>query len=246
MKDRRAGDNGVRPGVANLPGILTGQPAIDFDHRIKPALLAQNAQSADLRQHFGQETLPAKSGIDGHDQHHAAQRQYVFDLRQRGGRVQHDAGELAEIVDPRQGAVQMDRRAGLAMHQQMVGAGGGEILEIALGLDHHQMHIERPLRHPAHRRDDERADRQVRHEASIHHVDMDPVGAGRLDGPYLFAKAAEIGREDRRADDQRARHRSPAERPPLPAAAPQQELGSLRTGAAGIIEFERHAFVLAP
>ena len=48
-----------------------------------------------------------------------------------------------EVANMRQGAVQMDRRARLAMHKQMIGAGSGEVVEETLGLDDHQMHIDR-------------------------------------------------------------------------------------------------------
>src|SRR5437899_11745458 len=40
--------------------------------------------------------------------------------------------------------------------------------------------------------------------------------------------------------------RRSGERPPLPAAAPQQLLGGVRPGGAGGVEFERHALVRAP
>ncbi len=38
----------------------------------------------------------------------------------------------------------------------------------------------------------------------VHHVEMDPVGAGRIDGADLFAQFGEIGRQDRRRDDEGA------------------------------------------
>ena len=111
---------------------------------------------------------------------------------------------FAEIADMRQGAVQMDRRAGLAMDEQMIGAGLGEIVEIMLGLDDHQMDIDRFRRRLAHRLDDDRADRDVRHKAPVHHIDMDPVGAGAVDRAHLVGEPAEIGRQDRRGDDDRS------------------------------------------
>ena len=122
---------------------------------------------------------------------------------------------------------------GLAMHQQMIGAGLGEIVEVTLGLDDHQMDVDRLCRRLAHRGDNDRADRDVGDKPPIHHVDMDPVGAGPVDRPHLVAEPAEIGRQDRRGDDDRRAMavRSPSrwgertpllwgERAPLPAAAP--------------------------
>src|SRR5206468_3699174 len=38
------------------------------------------------------------------------------------------------------------------------------------------------------------------HEMPVHHIDVNPVSAGADDRPYLVSKAGEIGREDRRRD----------------------------------------------
>ena len=37
---------------------------------------------------------------------------------------------------------------------------------------------------------------------SVHHVEMDPVGAGRIDCADFFAQFGEIRRQDRRRDDE--------------------------------------------
>src|SRR5436853_270338 len=58
--------------------------------------------------------------------------------------------------------------------------------------------------------------------------------ADRIDGATMIG--AVIGNSRRRS----------GERPPLPAAAPQQLLGGVRPGGAGGVEFERHALVGAP
>ena len=192
--------------------------AIDLDDRVEPALVAQPPQRPDLGQHLRQELLSAKPGIDGHDQHDAAEFEHIFDLRQRRRRVQHHPGGLSEIADMRQGPVQMDRRARLAMDDQMVGAGAGEIVEVTLGLDDHQMDIDRLLRRLAHGLDDDRADRDVRHKAPVHDIDMDPVGSRPIDGAHLLGEPAEIGRQDRRGDDDRAAH-STWPRTPRPRSA---------------------------
>ena len=63
-----------------------------------------------------------------------------------------------------------------------IGAGPNESIEVALWFDNHQVHIERLLRVASDRFDNHRPKRDVRHETTIHHVDMNPVGAGRIDG----------------------------------------------------------------
>jgi hypothetical protein len=56
------------------------------------------------------------------------------------------------------------------------------------------MHVERLGGERADRRDDPRAERDVGDEMPVHHVEMDPVGAGLVDGAHLVAEPGEIGR----------------------------------------------------
>ena len=42
----------------------------------------------------------------------------------------------------------------------------------------------------------DRSDGDVGNETAIHHVDMDPVGAGGVDGANLFTQARKIGRQN--------------------------------------------------
>src|SRR6185437_1691378 len=54
------------------------------------------------------------------------------------------------------------------------------------------------------RRDNRRPKRDVGHEMSVHHVEMDPVGAGGGDRAHLLAELGEIRRQDRGRHDHRA------------------------------------------
>src|SRR6516165_8317304 len=60
--------------------------------------------------------------------------------------------------------MQMDSRARLALHQEMIGAGVSEGGEIALRLDDHQMNVEGLSRRAADRLQDDRADGDVRNK----------------------------------------------------------------------------------
>ena len=66
-----------------------------------------------------------------------------FDEGDGAGRVEHRAGLLAELADPRQHAMEVDRRRWLGLNQQMIGAGLRKSAKIALRLDNHQVHVER-------------------------------------------------------------------------------------------------------
>jgi hypothetical protein len=99
--------------------------------------------------------------------------------------------------------VQVDRRRRLARHQQVVGAGAREVLQVALRLHHHQMDVERLRGRLAHRRHDEGPEADVGHEAAVHDVDMDPVRSRRVNGTNLLGEAADVSGEDRGRDDRR-------------------------------------------
>ena len=84
-------------------------------------------------------------------------------------------------------------RAGFDVHGDEVGARLGEGFQIRIARRDHQMHVERlfgvrtdGLHHVG-------ADRNVRHEMSVHDVDVDPVGAGGVDGAHLVTKLGEVG-----------------------------------------------------
>jgi hypothetical protein len=66
------------------------------------------------------------------------------------------------------------------------------------------MRVEDFLRVRTHRLDDVGAEGNVGDEMSVHHVEMDPVGAGRIDGADLFAQFGEIRRQDRGRNDEGA------------------------------------------
>ena len=97
-------------------------------------------------------------------------------------------------------------RARFDMDGDVIGAGLGEGFEIRIAGRDHQVHVERLFGVRPDRLDDIRPDRDVGHEMAVHDVDMDPVGAGGIDRAHFFAQFREIGGEDRRGDDERARH----------------------------------------
>src|SRR6266849_5563759 len=104
----------------------------------------------------------------------------------------------AELADLSERALEM--RASLDVHRDHVGAGGHEFGDVALGLDDHQVDVERQPRALADRRDDDGADRDVRHEPPVHDVDVELVGAARLDARDVGGQGGEVGREDRGRD----------------------------------------------
>jgi hypothetical protein len=122
--------------------------------------------------------------------------EHVFDQFVRACWIENYGGPLAEVVNLGEDTVKMDRRGSLRMHEEVIGARPDEVGEISLRLNDHKVHIERLLRATKHRFDDYRPDRHARHEATVHHVDMNPVCARPIDSLNLLGETSEIRRQD--------------------------------------------------
>ena len=68
------------------------------------------------------------------------------------------------------------------------------------------MHVEDLLRRRADRLHDVGTEGDVGDEMPVHHVEMDPVGAGGVDGADFLTQFGEIRGQDRGRDKQRAGH----------------------------------------
>ena len=119
--------------------------------------------------------------------------------------VEGDAGLFPKPGDDLQAA--LDMGAGFDMDGDDIGAGGGEIGEIGIDRVDHQMHVERFRAVPTQGFDDRWADGQIGNKMAVHHIDMHPIGAGRVDGRDLGAQLGEIGRQNTGRDQGRDRGR---------------------------------------
>jgi hypothetical protein len=112
--------------------------------------------------------------------------------------VEGDARTGVQVADGAQGAVQV--RARFGVDDDELAAGLHVLVHQLLGLEDHQMGLEHDRGVLAGGGDDIGAEGQVRHEPPVHHVPLDAVDAGFLEGRYLVTQAGEIGRKDRRDD----------------------------------------------
>ena len=92
------------------------------------------------------------------------------------------------------------------MDDDPVGAGLGERLEVRVDRRDHQVRVETFCAVWPDRADELRPETDVGDEMPVHHVQMDPVGPGRVDGADLLAKPCEVGGKDRRSDQYRLAH----------------------------------------
>ena len=167
---------------------------VDFEVDEEALLVDLLPDRLDLAQLALDEPLPAEAGIDAHDKHQIDLFQDVIEHLRRSRRVESDSGALAERPDRLEGAVEM--RPGFRMDGDDVRPRLSEGLEERIGRRNHQMDVERLGAVRPQRLHHGRADGEVGHEMAVHHIDMDPVGAGFVDGAHLLAEPGEIGRED--------------------------------------------------
>ncbi len=265
-EDRRAGDDrgGARRGSLSRRHLVLA--AIDLDHRVEAALRCTSSRMRRILGSIsGRKDCPPNPGLTVITRM-MSQRCRTYSMSSGGlaGSIT-TPGLLAERADLAERAMQVDRGAGLGLDQQVIGAGFGEGRDIALGLDDHQMDVERLCRRAANRLEHDRADRDVGNEAAVHHVDMDPIGAGGVDGAHLLAQTREVGRQDRGRDEDRGRHRSPGQEqkplsrgprppPPLPRRGAVDEPDEVADGldtrcrhvaAAGADRLEDRGLLLA-
>jgi serine/threonine protein kinase len=101
--------------------------------------------------------------------------------------------------------------AGLGVHGDHVRAGIGKRLNIFLGFDDHQMDVDRLSCRGTNRFHDQRTNRDVGHETTVHDVDVNPIGACLVDRLDFSLKTAKISGKDRGGDSEglrRSRHGS--------------------------------------
>ena len=112
--------------------------------------------------------------------------------------LMHDARLRPELANERDRAMQMTD--GFDVHRHHAGAGGHELLDVAIGLLDHQVHIQRSRGHAPDRPHDRGTDGDVGNEVTVHHVDVDQISAAPFHRGDVASKGCEVGGENRRRD----------------------------------------------
>ncbi len=104
-------------------------------------------------------------------------------------------GADACLLDRLQRAVRV--QVGFEMEAEQIGAGVAERCDPVVRAYHHQVDVEWQCGGAANGAHHRRPERQVGHELTVHHVDVDPVGAARGGRLHLIRQVAEIGVQNR-------------------------------------------------
>src|SRR5437588_652372 len=173
---------------------LRGDAAVHLEERARPVRREQLARAADLVVRGGEIRLAPEPGVHGHHEQQIQVGDHLFGERERGAGVERQSREHAAAPRRSQLALDVHRRLGVEREHRR--ARRREGLEVALRLEHHQVHVDRLVREPAQCFDHVGTEREIRHEPSVHHVDVQPIGARRQYLTHLLREAREIGRQD--------------------------------------------------
>ena len=175
--------------------------------RRRPGCRARRRHAAhlgNLGAHLGQEGLPAKAGLDRHDEGEVDQAE----VRAQGGRGRRRLDRHADAQAERLCArYERPHRvavgAGLQVEGEGVGAGLPERLEPPRGVARHHVHVQVRRRRGelgAKGLDYGHAPREVGHKVAVHDVEVERICTSGEDALRLGGELRQIAREHRRAD----------------------------------------------
>jgi len=170
-------------------GVVRYAP-VDLNAKVQFVFFAQLAQMTNLVERKWKKLLAAKSRIHAHDQnmmHHRQNIQQQIDAR---GRIDDYGWLHAMLCNQVQRAMQMTTC--LVMDADPVRARFGKIGDQCVGILDHQMAIQRQPRCFAQRAHHRRANRDVGHEMTIHHIYMDEGAAATLRRLHRIGQVREV------------------------------------------------------
>lgn len=156
---------------------------------------------ADFAGGVGDERLPAKAGVDCHQQNQVGEGEEMRESGEGCRRVESDAASHSGGVDGGGGAVGMT--AGFGVEGEAVRAGFGEGGDERIHGFGHQVGVQkgvRRLRVLAQGAAGECAEGEIGDIVVVHHIQVQPVGAGCEGGCGFFAESGEIRGEQTGGD----------------------------------------------
>ena len=90
----------------------------------------------------------------------------------------------------------MEMRAGLDVHREVIRASLGEFGDKGVGIGDHEVNVKREFRDFSERCHDRWANGQIRHEVSVHDIDVQKVGPRTLHGCHFLCQSGKVSRQD--------------------------------------------------
>lgn len=165
--------------------------AIYLDECLTAALFDELAQTAYLLDGVLDEFLSAEAWVNAHQKYHVYIADDVFQHTYRGRRVEGNSCLHACCMNLLYGAVQMG--AGLVVHIHHHGTELGSLLNVIFRVLYHKVDVEGLGAHLAHSFYHRKAERDVGHEDTIHHIEVEPVGLTLVNHLYITLQVNEVG-----------------------------------------------------
>ena len=191
LKHRIAGHQHICTRFKQSLGVVRVDAAVHFDECGSVLFIDHQTQLADFFVCALDELLSAEARVDRHEEHHVQVAEDVLQYADRGMGVEHHTGVDAEGLDLLHCTVDMG--AGFIVEGDDVGAGLGEGLEVLLRLHDHQVDVEGLLGFLLDGLHHWDAEGDVRHEAAVHHVAVEPVGLAAVDHLDVSFQVEEVG-----------------------------------------------------
>jgi hypothetical protein len=156
------------------------------------ALGAHGLDLADLSQRSRYELLPAKAGVDRHDEHKVNVLDDRVKDRDGGARVDCHARLGALLANEVGEAVGV--RGSLVVEGHDIRPGRQVLRNHLVGIRNHEMGVDRRLGGRLHGSQNTRAKGEVGHEVSIHGIEVNIARA--VDGAELVREVPQVSRED--------------------------------------------------
>lgn len=197
----RSRDYRVGARIDDLVRIGTLDTAIDLNPGVESTVISHFSNGGDLWDDRVNKALASEARVDRHDENNVTQLDNVLNSARGGGWVEDDARFAAKILNEVESSVEMDGRLALAMHRNDIGTSLDKVRNEQLRLDNHEMYVERLFSDGAQGIDDEGPNGDVRDEAAVHNVDVDPVAARLVNGADFISEFGEVCGEDGGGDN---------------------------------------------
>ena len=172
-KDRASCHQHICAGGEQLCRILRVHTAVNLDKRFQSSLVYLRADETYLIHRFGNEFLSSEACKHGHQQHHVHLVQIGHKTLDIDVGIDGQAGPYAFGFDEVENGHRVVHR--LEMKTNRPRAGIAEPLHVFLGMNNHQMYVQRLVAIFVHRYHERKTEGNIRHKRTIHHIDMQPV-----------------------------------------------------------------------
>ena len=95
----------------------------------------------------------------------------------------------------------MQMGASFGVHREDVGPQIGKGLDVPVGVDNHQVHVQRLLGMSSNGLHHGHAKTDVGHKHAVHHIEVEPMRIGGIDPFHIALKVGKIGGEKRRCKE---------------------------------------------